>query len=127
MFRHEAAGIGQNPNIPVGGEHRAVTVRYSGPVQFEARDADTPATVSVDPAIRQLGEDLLAACQAEGVCLWFGHDVAGIGCHYLYEPPASSRDSRLAEDIRVTRVRVASWPGQGHEERLTELLARAQS
>jgi hypothetical protein len=82
-------------------------------------------TPSADDAVRELVAALHEACRAEGADLWAGHERAGIGCLVQYSPPASSAASRLAEDIRVTRARVLSWPGQGHEHRLNELMSRA--
>jgi hypothetical protein len=134
-YRATAAGIGPYPETPVGPVLRAIRVVYSGPVTLEtdpAADHDQALagavlTPSADAAVRELVETLLAACQAEGVDLWAGHSSAGIGCFVQYSPPASSAAARLADDIRVTRLRVRQWPGVGHEERLEQLMSQAST
>lgn len=130
LFRHETAGIGHYASTSVGPEFRALTVVYSGPVVLESTGPvgqDTPSeeaqprTPSADPTVRALGDDLLEACRREGVCLWFGHSTPGIGCLLQHTPSAAAAAGKLAEDIRVTRMRALNSPGVGHEQRLVTL------
>lgn len=119
------SAIGGYPAIGVGPRQRCVTVVCSGPIRHVS-DPDYVDGLRVEPAdatVVELAEELQRACKREGVSLWYGHEGVGIGCWHLYD--AGSRWSRLAEEIRVTRIRALDRPGVGHEARLEELTAAA--
>jgi hypothetical protein len=135
MTRPVAAGIGPYTSTPVGRPVRSISVIYDCATRLESDpDADAaqrlraqPLTPPADDLVRAACDDLWAACRREGVSVWQGSTHAGIGCWRTYTAPDLARAMRLAEDIRVTRIRALEWPGRGHEERLSDLMREMES
>jgi hypothetical protein len=114
------------PAIEIGPQLRHITVVYSGPIRW-VPDPEYEQGLRIEAAnapIRDLTDELRAACKRESTCLWYGHSGAGIGCWYLHD--AGGRWTHLAEQIRLARNRSIYWPGVGHEKVLEELMAEAR-
>lgn len=122
----ETGAFGAHPSIRIGDGGRALHVDYTGPMAW--RDYD-PAHTAVpggyepeDPAVDELRRDLARACRREGARM---HWTSQRGVVMEVSTPAALETQRLADEIRVTRVRAAERPHPAHTERLAELMERA--
>jgi len=116
-----AAGIGPYPDTAVGPVLHTITATWLGKIRFVAdlEYEDGTRTEAADDRVCELADELAKACREQGVSLWWGSSWIGVGCWHLYD--AGARWSRLAEEIRCTRIRALERPGLGHEQRLAEL------